>query len=127
MARKLSLPTLGPATDIFAPPTVDAVRARLGGRASPGPRPPESGESPTGGARSSERIGEVVRLGAGEPLRLGVLLADEGEVVDVLVERGTVRRTSRHEVSPWIGEASAELADAAAAARAFGALSEGAA
>jgi hypothetical protein len=108
VSRKISLPLHGKLLDLVAPPTIDVVRARLGGRASAG-----------------APIGEVVRIGDAVPPRAGVVLSRENDVVDVLVEQGTVRRTRGSDVRPWLQEIPDELREIARDVRVFGELREG--
>jgi hypothetical protein len=105
MTRRLSL---HPATWGAAPrPTVDAVRKRLGGRASTEP-----------GA------GEVVSLGdAGD--RTGVVLFVRGEQLDVWLSGDRVQRVRRSDTRPAEGAPARDLAAVAGDARAFADLSEG--
>lgn len=110
MARKLSLPMHGKALDLLAPPTIDVMRARLGGRAT---------------AVGVNAVGDVVRLGDEQPARAGVVLASDGAAVDVYVDRGTVRRTRVAEVHPWLGELPDPLSTVARDARVFAGLAEG--
>lgn len=110
MGRKLSLPLHGKALDLIAPPTVDVMRARLGGRLVPG------------GANAA---GDVVRIGDEQPARAGVVLASDAHAVDVYVERGTVRRTRAAEIHPWLGELPGPLSTVAHEARVFAGLTEG--
>lgn len=110
MTRKLSLPTHGRLLDLVAPPTVDVMRARLGGRAA---------------AASSGAVGDAVSLGEDAPPRPGVVLASDGAAVDVYVDHGTVRRTRAAEVRPWLGELPPALRDVARDARVFASLREG--
>ncbi len=108
MARKLSLPMHGKLLDLVAPPTIDVVRTRLGGRAA--------GAAP---------IGDVVRVGVADPPRAGVVLARDHEAVDVFVIEGTVRRTRPDDVRPWLTEVPGALIAVARDARVFGELREG--
>jgi hypothetical protein len=107
MGRRLFLPLLSPESERTAP-TVDAVRKRLGGRASTEP-----------GA------GEVVRLRDGRP---GVVLFVRGEQIDVWLDGDVVHRVRRADALPQgaradVGEA--DLGAVAADAHAFGLLFEG--
>lgn len=108
MSRKVSLPLHGKLLDLVAPPTIDVVRARLGGRATPG-----------------APIGDVVRVGDAVPPRAGVVLARETDAVDVLVEQGTVRRTRAADLRPWLQEVPDDLRAIARDVRVFGELREG--
>jgi hypothetical protein len=112
MARRLFLPL---ASDGAAPrptPTVDAVRKRLGGRASTEP-----------GA------GEVVTLtgsgGAGAALVTGVVIFVRGEQVDVWLEGDVVRRVRRADTRPARSVIPPDVLAVAAAARVFAGLREG--
>lgn len=138
MVRKLSLPLLhlGRADRITAPaaapPTVDAVRERLGGRAS-----------------SEPGVGELVMLTTATGKALpGVVLFRRGATVDVWVDapeaahsvhnetdlsvparsrshRGLVRRARLADIAPLRVPARESLGVVAADARVFAALSEG--
>jgi hypothetical protein len=143
MVRKLSLPLfhLDPGSALATPspgekPTVDAVRRRLGGRATT-----EAG------------AGELVTLTTREGGELrGVILFARGEDVDVWIERGgsppparlpwvlgaappgapatsprsgVVHRTRRADVAPLRAPASKDLDAVAGDARAFAGLREG--
>lgn len=106
MSRKLSLPLT---LDRAKKPTTDAVRKRLGGRASTEP-----------GA------GEIVSLTTeGGATRVGVVLFARGEDVDVWTDHGVVRRARRTCVTPCREEVSKELSQVADDARIFGAMCEG--
>jgi len=97
-----------PATDAAAPrPTVDAVRKRLGGRASTEP-----------GA------GEVVRVTAAGD-RTGVVLFVRGEQLDVWLEGDRVQRVQRADTRPAGGLVARDVAAVAGDARAFAELCEG--
>jgi len=107
MSRKLSLPL----TLIGAgPPTIDAVRKRLGGRASTEPG--------AGGLVSirTERGSEQV----------GVVLFVRGEDIDVWIDRGVVRRARRAAARP-VDDAppDSDLLGIARDAQSFAALVEG--
>jgi hypothetical protein len=106
MARRLFLP-LADAVP-HAVPTVDAVRKRLGGRASTEPGP-----------------GEVVAVASEQgAARTGVVLFVQGDDLDVWLEGGVVRRTRRSRLVQ-AAEAGDDLLSIAHAARIFAALSEG--
>lgn len=106
MSRRLFLPVA--AGDPNASPRVDAVRKRLGGRASTEP-----------GA------GDLVEL-AGEPgaARVGVVLFVSGDDLDVWLDGGVVRRTRRSK-TVQAKAADDALLSIAEAARIFAALAEG--
>jgi hypothetical protein len=105
MARKLGIQLLGN----LESKRVDAVRKRLGGRAT-----------------SDAGPGEVVHIvRAGAPDVVGVVLFASGQELHVMTDEVTVRRTSRANVSPARGATSEALAALAADARVFGSLSEG--
>lgn len=106
MVRRLFLPLA--VGDPDASPTVDAVRKRLGGRASTEP-----------GA------GELVEVASDRgAARAGVVLFVQGDELDVWLEGGVVRRTRRSRIVKTT-EAGEELLSIAHAARIFAALSEG--
>jgi hypothetical protein len=106
MVRRLFLPLAAGNPD--ANPTVDAVRRRLGGRASTEP-----------GA------GELVAVASDRgAARAGVVLFVQGNDLDVWLEGGVVRRT-RRERTVTTAEASEDLCSIAHAARIFAALTEG--
>jgi hypothetical protein len=111
MGRRLFLPLVAPEREF--PPTVDAVRKRLGGRAAT-----EAG------------AGEVVGLRDG---RAGVVLFVRGEALDVWLDGDVVHRVRRAEAlpvealpagSPGVMR-SGDLGPVAADARAFALLFEG--
>jgi hypothetical protein len=108
MGRKLFLPLA-----LGAPaqrPTVDAVRKRLGGRAST-----EAG------------AGEIVSLrsAAGAGGRMGVVLFVRGEQLDVWLEGSVVQRVRRADASPADGLVLRDLHEVARDARVFADLHEG--
>lgn len=106
MVRRFSLP-LTP--DSLRKPTTDAIRKRLGGRAST-----------EGGA------GDAVMITTdGGATRVGVVLFVRGEDLDIWVEHGRVRRARRSSVRPMSAPISKEFADIANDARVFGGLVEG--
>jgi len=106
MVRRFSLP-LTP--DSLRKPTVDAIRKRLGGRAST-----------EGGA------GDVVMITTeGGATHIGVVLFVRGEDLDVWVDQGRVRRARRSRTKPVSAPISKELVDIANDARVFGGLMEG--
>jgi len=102
MARRLFLPL---ATPVSRLPTVDAVRKRLGGRASTEP-----------GA------GEVVRL---RDTCAGVVLFVRGEQLDVWLDGDVVRRVRRADIQPAGEGAPRDLLSVAHDARTFAELREG--
>ena len=108
MSRRLFLPLAD--GDPAASPTVDAVRRRLGGRASTEP-----------GA------GELVAVASDHgAARAGVVLFVQGDDVDVWLSGGLVRRTRRSRVvTAAEASGSDELLSIAHAARIFAALAEG--
>jgi hypothetical protein len=110
MGRKLFLPLALGAT--AQRPTVDAVRKRLGGRAST-----EAGA----GAIVSLRGGPGP--GAGE--RMGVVLFVRGEQLDVWLEGDVVQRVRRADALAADGVVPGPLHDVARDARAFADLCEG--
>jgi hypothetical protein len=97
------LPLASPAS--ASPPTVDAVRKRLGGRAST-----EAG------------AGEVVSLGAD---RTGVVLFVRGEQLDVWLPGDVVRRVRRAEIRPASSVVAREIEAVARDAGVFATLREG--
>ena len=106
MSRKLSLPLT---LDAMKKPTADAIRKRLGGRAST-----EAG------------AGEIVALTTdGGAERVGVVLFTRGEDADVWIDHGVVRRTRRTSIHPCRAPVAKELAGVAGDARVFGSLLEG--
>lgn len=106
MARRLFLPLA--AADPDASPTMNAVRKRLGGRASTEP-----------GA------GALVAVASDQgAARTGVVLFVQGDDLDVWLEGGVVRRTRRSRTVKT-AEAGEDLLSIAHAARIFAALFEG--
>ncbi|MEP7119942.1 MAG: hypothetical protein ABJE95_03485 [Byssovorax sp.] len=106
MARRLFLPLA--AGDPDASPTVDAVRKRLGGRAS-----------------TELGAGEIVAVASDQgAARTGVVLFVQGDDLDVWLEGGVVRRTRRSRTVKT-SEAGEDLHSIAHAARIFAALFEG--
>jgi hypothetical protein len=107
MTRRLTLPLT---LDDRERPTVDAVRRRLGGRASTEP-----------GA------GELVTVRGGRGLeQIGVVIFVRGDDLDVFLEHNVVRRVRRAEALP-AGDAArvpAEIAEIARDARIFAGLGE---
>lgn len=109
MHRKLWLPVTRGSVDGERAPTVDAVRRRLGGRAS-----------------SEGRAGELVALSAeAEDERLGVVLFAKEEELAVWVGEGLVRKTRRKLARAASCAAPPALAKVADDARVFGTLAEG--
>jgi hypothetical protein len=104
MVRKLSLPL----SDASRRPTVDAVRKRLGGRAS-----------------TETRAGELVTLGADGEGPAGVILYARGDEICVWTDAGVVRRVPSSRVSPVRGGSPKALESVARDARVFAALLEG--
>jgi hypothetical protein len=109
MARRLFLPL---ASDGAAPrptPTVDAVRKRLGGRAS-----------------TELGAGEVVSLAGGRiaPIVTGVVIFVRGDEIDVWLEGDMVRRVRRGDTRA-VGVIPPDLLAVAADVRAFAGLREG--
>lgn len=112
MSRRVFLSRGSGVTDAIAPPTVDAMRARLGGRARGGP--------------SAFRAGAIVQVAtAGGGAREGVVLCADALAVDVLFERGVVKRAAPSGVSLCVAPAARALLDVAAQAELFGGLREG--
>ena len=108
--RKVFLPLTQAMADAVTPPTVDAMRKRLGGRVT----------APEADAAS----GCLVTVAGGTP-RVGVLLGGNDSRCDVFLERGMVKRTSRSAISPFLGVAPPELARVAEQASVFARLFEG--
>jgi len=108
MGRKLTMPVAA-AQSRRAPD----VRRRLGGRAS---TEPGAGE-----------VVEVHRTGTGLPPLVGVVICVEGDLLHVMTDGTTVRRTQRARVTPAPKAPGAldDLAELAVDARLFGALQEG--
>jgi hypothetical protein len=90
-------------------PTVDAVRAKLGGRAA-----------------TERGAGEMVAIDLGGGLsQVGVVIFTRGEDVDVWTDEGVVRRAHRDAVRRVEGAAPDAFARVAADAATFGGLAEG--
>ena len=109
MGRRLFLPLAD--GNPRANPTVDAVRKRLGGRASTEPGP-----------------GELVAVASDRgAARTGVVLFVQGDDLDVWLDGGVVRRTRRSRIAPVseVSEVGEALLSIAHAARIFAALAEG--
>ncbi len=114
MARKVFLPlTQGFADGLDGPPTVDSMRARLGGRLE---------DSPTASILAGSLVTMITPTGSE---RVGVLLCSEGEVSHVYLERGIVKRTQSDLLRVFEGETPADLAHIVQQARIFASLSEG--
>jgi len=106
MVRRLFLPLAE--GDPNASPTVDAVRKRLGGRAS-----------------TEQGAGELVAVASEQgAARTGVVLFVQGDDVDVWLAGGAVRRMRRSKIVK-AADAAGDLVAIAHAARIFGALTEG--
>lgn len=105
---KLSLPLFG-ALAPKDPRSVDAVRAKLGGRGS--------SDAPTGG-----RVRAT--LPDGSSLE-GVVLFVEGRSADVVVDATRVRRVARDALSPLDDASAARLSGLADDVRVFATLAEG--
>lgn len=112
MSRKVFLSRGQQVLDSVAPPTVDSMRKRLGGRVAA-----------TSGAF---RVGSIVtvRTSAGGS-RSGVVLCAAPTSVDVFLERGIVKRTEPASVTLHVGAPPADLAQVAAQASVFATLFEG--
>jgi hypothetical protein len=104
MVRRLFLPLATPSTPSTLP-TVDAVRRRLGGRAS-----------------TDAGAGEVVTLRDG---RNGVVIFVRGDQLDVWLEGDVVRRVRRADARPAQETVAGDLHAVARDARVFAALREG--
>lgn len=114
MSRKVFLPlTQGFADALEGPPTVDSMRARLGGRVEDAPPAPII-------------AGTLVSMTtANGTERVGVLLSADLELAHVYLERGIVKRTQTELVRLHKGEAPPDLAAIARQIRIFAALVEG--
>jgi hypothetical protein len=108
--KKLFLPLTQAVADAVAPPTVDSMRKRLGGRVS---------------QEVGSELGSIVTVTGGVAPRIGVILASSGARCDVFLERGLVKRTSRATLSAFVGAAPLELSRVAEQATVFGQLFEG--
>ena len=108
MARKISLPVAVALLERGPTPTVDAVRKRLGGRATSGPG-----------------IGDLVAVTLRGGARVGVILFAQGEEVHVLIGGGMVRKTRRALTEAASTASSPELSVLADHARVFDSLREG--
>lgn len=119
MARKVSLPVSDRLLDALGPPTLAAMRARLGGRL-------EWGEAPVDGA---VRIGAFVAVGeptgASVASRVGIVLALGGLEADVYLTRGMVKRTLASLLVVHEGDVPAELTEIRPSVEAFARLTEG--
>ncbi|MFO0587572.1 MAG: hypothetical protein U0441_08535 [Polyangiaceae bacterium] len=106
MTRKLGLPVI---LDANRKPTVDAVRAKLGGRAS-----------------TERGAGEFVVIDAGGGFEhSGIVLFRRDDEIAVWTSEGVVRRASRADVRKSEDPTPAGFADVAADAAVFGQLMEG--
>lgn len=106
MTRKLGLPVL---LDTNRKPTVDAVRAKLGGRAS-----------------TERGAGELVIIDAGGGFEhTGIVLFRRDDEIAVWTSEGVVRRASRASVRKSGEPTPAAFVDVAADAAVFGQLAEG--
>ena len=127
MARKVFLPLSQRFSDRLEKPTAMAMRERLGGRLV-------SDAAVLGGARALP-LGAIVALaGSSEAMvssdaatggRLGVLLSLNGDVADVYVEHGIVKRTAAKLLAPHSGSSPADLALVAKSVLVFARLIEG--
>jgi hypothetical protein len=106
MGRRLFLPLT---TDASERPTVDAVRRRLGGRAST-----EAGAGEVVGFRDERGH-----------FRLGVVLFVRGEDLDVWAQGDVVRRVRRPGAEPPDGVVPPDLIEVSGDARLFAGLREG--
>jgi hypothetical protein len=112
MARKIFLSRGQQITDSVAPPTVDSMRQRLGGRVT--------------GPAGAFRVGSIVEVPTSSGImRTGVVLSAGANTVDVFLERGIVKRTEPGSVKLHIGSAPEELVQVAAQASVFATLFEG--
>ncbi len=112
MSRKVFLPRGQALADELAPPTVDAIRKRLGGRMT----------DPNGPFRGGAVV-DVETASGGK--RTGVVLCCGDATVDVLLDRGIVKRTAPSRVVPHPGATPEDLAGVAAQASVFASLTEG--
>lgn len=108
MQRKVSLP-LTQLSAAAGPPTVDAIRKRLGGRAA-------------GEAGAGEIVGLPADAGG---VKQAVVVCSSGDDLFVWVAEGIVRRMPRSESLPPGLETPRELLAIADDARVFGGLFEG--
>lgn len=109
MGRKVFLPLTQSSMVHPSQPTVDAVRRRLGGRAS-----------------TDSGAGEIVALTRTAGVeRAGVVLFTSGDALLVWVAEGIVRKTQRALVQPVRAPVSEDLIALAGDARVFGDLKEG--
>lgn len=133
MARKLSLPLLNlgqgmpAAARASAKPTIDAVRERLGGRAS---TEPGAGELVTLTTATGEALAGVILFRRGDEVDVWIDPPKDGTfprntVVSRGAARGLVRRAHRANIAPMRGPAPESLGAVATDARVFGALFEG--
>jgi hypothetical protein len=114
MARKVFLPlTQGFADAVEGPPTVDSMRARLGGRVEDAPPAP---------IIAGTFVSMVTPNGTE---RIGVLLCGDEAISHVYLERGIVKRTQTDLVRVHGGEPPSELAAIARQIRVFASLTEG--
>lgn len=111
--RKLFLPVNQALRDSLEPPTVTAMRKRLGGRVAAEPEAPLS-------------VGDCVELASAGGPRPGVVLYSSADRADVYLDRGVVHRAPIEALSPLGAAPTPALALLAVKARVFGALSEGA-
>jgi len=108
--KKVFLPLTQAVADTIAPPTVAAMRKRLGGRVT---------------QQVGSELGSIVTMTGGAAPRVGVILASSGARCDVFLERGLVKRTSRTTLSAYEGSLPVELTRVAEQATVFGQLFEG--
>jgi hypothetical protein len=113
VGRKLSLPLTNASATPAEVPSIDGMRARLGGRQ-------------TGNASGSISPGAIVRVpSAGDGERVGVLLVDDAGSLDVYLARGVVKRTVASAVHAFEGDPPSDLSRIAEQARVFASLAEG--
>jgi len=122
MGKKLGLPVIDPARDARDPakkkhPSVDAARARLGGRVE---RSERSGAPPAFGPGAYVDA----RIADGSTVVAVVIFATEREA-HVLLDGSRLRRVSHAALSARVGEPPGVLGQLATDARVFGMLVEG--
>lgn len=112
MAKKVNLPVV--AKPAAKKPSLDAARARLGGRSEAGPPPP--GFSPG--------LAVTFALPGGER-RAAIVIYAGADEIHVLLDPLRLRRFTSADLTPHEGALDDELTKLAADARLFGMLTEG--